>query len=157
MLTRCILRLSLLTFQIQHSGITRRCDGDKESEGEFMENRAVPVCGEHHIKKEWRATTFEYKDEAITVRVPNVYAWVCPVTGEASYTPETVDELIVAVNELVELAKRAQKRRPALTEYTLYVGVPASDVVYSSASVNVAENSESYSVQSTAYPCDDKD
>ena len=91
------------------------------------------------------------------MRVPNVYAWVCPVTGEASYTPETVDELIVAVNELVELAKRAQKRRPALTEYTLYVGVPASDVVYSSASVNVAENSESYSVQSTAYPCDDKD
>jgi YgiT-type zinc finger domain-containing protein len=122
-----------------------------------MENRAIPVCGEHHIKKEWRATTFEYKDEAITVRVPNVYAWVCPVTGEASYTPETVDELIVTVNELVELAKRAQKRRPALTEYTVSVGVPTSGVVYRSASANVAESSESYSAQSNAHSCDDEE
>ena len=81
-----------------------------------MENRAIPVCGEHHIKKEWHATIFEYKDEDITVRVPNVYAWVCPVSGEVSYTPETVDALIVTVNELVELAKRAQKRRPGLTD-----------------------------------------
>jgi YgiT-type zinc finger domain-containing protein len=122
-----------------------------------MENRAIPVCGEHHIKKEWRATTFEYKDEAITVRVPNVYAWVCPVTGEASYTPETVDELIATVNELVELAKRAQKRRPALTEYTVSVGAPASGAVYSSTGGNVAEHSESYSVQSNAYSCDDEE
>lgn len=119
-----------------------------------METKAIPVCGEHHIKKEWRATTFEYTDGGITVRVPNVYAWVCPVSGEASYTPETVDELIVTVNELVELAKRAQKRRPALTEYSVSVGVPASGTVYPSAGATVAEGSEGYSVLSDAHSCD---
>ena len=90
-----------------------------------MKTKAIPICGEHHVKKEWRATVFEYRDADITVHVPNVYAWVCPVSGEASYTPETVDELLLTVNELVELAKRARKRRPALTEYRVSVGMPA--------------------------------
>ena len=43
-----------------------------------MTTKPIPVCGEHHVQKEWRQTTFEYSDEGITVRVPNVYAWVCP-------------------------------------------------------------------------------
>jgi hypothetical protein len=87
-----------------------------------MTNEYIPIYGEHHVKKEWRQTTFEYNDEGITVRVPNVYAWVCPENGEASFTPDIVDQLITTVRELIELAKRARKRRPVLTEYIVSVG-----------------------------------
>jgi YgiT-type zinc finger domain-containing protein len=82
----------------------------------------IPTCGKHRVQKEWRKTTFEYTDEGITIRVPNVYAWVCPENGEASFTPDTVDELITTVRELIEIARRAQKRRPVLTEYVVSVG-----------------------------------
>jgi len=82
----------------------------------------IPTCGKHHVQKEWRETTFEYTDDGITVRVPNVYAWVCPESGEASFTPDTVDELITTVRELIEIARRAHKRRPVLTEYIVSVG-----------------------------------
>ncbi len=88
-----------------------------------MKTRPVPICGKHHIQKEWRQTTFEYSDQDITVRVPNVYAWVCPESGEASFTPDTVDGLITTVRELIEIARRAQERRPVLTEYIVSVGV----------------------------------
>jgi len=84
----------------------------------------IPICGEHRITKEWRPTTFEYNDEGIAVRVPNVYAWVCPQDGEASFTPETVDELIGTVRELLETARRARRRRSVLTEYAVAIGQP---------------------------------
>lgn len=42
------------------------------------------------------------------VRVPNVYAWVCPEDGEASFTPETTDEILTTVRELLGPAKRDQ-------------------------------------------------
>ena len=87
-----------------------------------MTTKPIPICGEHHIQKEWRQTTFEYSDEGITVRVPNVYAWVCPESGEASFTPDAVDELITTVRELITIAKRARERRPVLTEYIVSVG-----------------------------------
>ena len=73
------------------------------------------------MPKEWRPTTFEYSDAGITVRVPSIYAWVCPESGEASFTPDTVDELLATVRELIEIAKRARERRPVLTEYTVLV------------------------------------
>jgi YgiT-type zinc finger domain-containing protein len=88
-----------------------------------MTSKPIPTCGKHHIQKEWRATTFEYSEEGITIRVPNVYAWVCPESNEASFTPETVDELITTVRELIDIAKRAQTRRPVLTEFIVSVGV----------------------------------
>ena len=53
--------------------------------------------------------------------VPNVYAWVCPASGEVSFTPETVDALITTVRELIALAKRAREHRPILTEYIVSV------------------------------------
>lgn len=87
-----------------------------------MTNKHIPICGEHHVQKEWRPTTFEYSGEGITVRVPNVYAWICPESGEASFTPDTVDELITTVRELIELGKRARERRPVLTDYIVSVG-----------------------------------
>ena len=87
-----------------------------------MTDKPTPICGEHHVKKEWRPTTFEYSEEDITVRVPHIYAWVCPASGEASFTPDTVDELITTVRELIDLAKRARERRPVLTEYIISVG-----------------------------------
>ena len=86
-----------------------------------MTHKSVPICGEHHVKKEWRPTTFEYREKDVTVRIPNIYAWVCPASGEASFTPDTVDELITTVRELVEIAKRARDRRPVLTEYIVSV------------------------------------
>jgi hypothetical protein len=53
--------------------------------------KPTPMCGEHQVLKEWRKTTFEYKENGISVRIPGVYAWVCPVDGEASFLPDTVD------------------------------------------------------------------
>jgi YgiT-type zinc finger domain-containing protein len=89
-----------------------------------MTTKPIPICGEHHIQKEWRTTTFEYSDEGISIRIPNVYAWICPADGEASFTPETVDELIVTARELIGTAKRARERRSVLTEYIVSVGQP---------------------------------
>jgi RNA polymerase subunit RPABC4/transcription elongation factor Spt4 len=86
-----------------------------------MADKPIPICGQHNVLKEWRSTAFEYADEGISIRVPNVYAWVCPKDGEASFTPETVDELIATVHELIETAKRARKRRPMFTEYVVAV------------------------------------
>ncbi|MBX3058183.1 MAG: hypothetical protein KF770_17105 [Anaerolineae bacterium] len=82
----------------------------------------TPVCGDHQVQKEWRKTTFEYSNQGITVRVPGIYAWVCPVDGEASFLPETVDELIMTVQELYETAQRAKTRRSGITEYVVSVG-----------------------------------
>ena len=87
-----------------------------------MMSKAVPICKEHQIPKEWCPTTFEYNEDGILVRVPNVYGWVCTEDGEASFTPETVDELITTVRELIEPAKRARDRRSVLTEYIVSVG-----------------------------------
>jgi RNA polymerase subunit RPABC4/transcription elongation factor Spt4 len=87
-----------------------------------MTGKPIPVCGEHQTKKEWRPTTFEYNDEGIRVQVPNVLAWVCPQDGEASFTPETADELIATLRELAAIAKRARERRPVFTEYIVAVG-----------------------------------
>ena len=84
--------------------------------------KPAPVCNQHHITKEWQPTTFEYQESGISVQIPNVYAWVCAEDGEASFTPETTDQLIATARELVETAKHARARRPALTEYVVSVG-----------------------------------
>ncbi len=83
--------------------------------------KPTPMCGQHHVPKEWRPTAFEYVDDGIVVRVQNVNAWVCPEDGEASFTPETVDELIVTVRELADTAKRARERRSVATQYVVAV------------------------------------
>jgi RNA polymerase subunit RPABC4/transcription elongation factor Spt4 len=87
-----------------------------------MTTQPIPTCGEHHTPKEWRKAVFEYRDNGILIQVPDINAWVCPEDGEASFTPETVDELIATVRELFEIAKRAQQRRSVLTEYIVSVG-----------------------------------
>jgi len=84
--------------------------------------KPVPTCGEHRVAKEWKPVTFEYQDEDISVRVPNVSAWVCPVDSETSFTPDTTDELIITARELLETAKRARSRRSELTEFIVSVG-----------------------------------
>ena len=86
-----------------------------------MSSQTIPLCAEHHTARVWRPTTFVYHEDGISVRVPNVYAWVCPEDGEASFTPETVDEIITTVRELLEPAKRARSRRSVLTEYIVSV------------------------------------
>jgi YgiT-type zinc finger domain-containing protein len=87
-----------------------------------MTTQSSPICGEHKTPKEWRSTTFEYSEEGVSIRVPNIQAWVCPEDGEASFTPETVDELLETVRELLEPAKRARERRSMPTEYIVTVG-----------------------------------
>lgn len=87
-----------------------------------MTTQSIPVCGQHKTSKQWRPTTFEYSEDGISIRIPNVYAWVCPKDGEASFTPDIVDELLLTVRELVETAKRARERRSVLTEYLVAVG-----------------------------------
>jgi hypothetical protein len=44
------------------------------------------------------------------------------VDGEASFTPDTVDELLATVRELLAAAQRAKARRSVLTEYWVSVG-----------------------------------
>ncbi|MFN0121178.1 MAG: hypothetical protein ACKV2V_11825 [Blastocatellia bacterium] len=88
-----------------------------------MNHKSAPTCHEHQQAKEWRQTTFEYVEGGVTVRVPGIYAWVCPRDGEASFTPETVDELILTVRDLLEAAKRARARHSILTEYVVTVSV----------------------------------
>ena len=87
-----------------------------------METKLAPMCREHQVQKEWRTTTFEYQDQGISIRVPNVYAWVCPIDNEASFVPDAVDELIAAVRELLEAARRARERRAEFTEYFVSIG-----------------------------------
>ncbi len=86
-----------------------------------MSNEPVPICGEHKVSKEWKPTTFEYDEDGVSIQVPNVYAWVCPSDEEASFTPETTDELIATVRELITPAKRARERRSMPTEYIVRV------------------------------------
>ncbi len=87
-----------------------------------MTPKLSPICTQHNRKKVWRQTGFEYHEDGISVRVQNVWAWVCPEDCEPSFTPETMDALLVTVRELVDTAKRARKRSPMLTEYAVAVG-----------------------------------
>lgn len=92
-----------------------------------MTDQPIPTCGDaQQTPKEWKPVTFEYSEDGVSIRVPNVYAWVSPLDGEVSFTPETVDELISTVRELLETAKRAKQRRSIFTEYVVSVApVPA--------------------------------
>lgn len=79
-------------------------------------------CAGHHIRRQWQLTTFEYRDNVIRVKVPDAPAWMCPIDGEASFTPEVVDQLIDTVRELVATAKRAYERRTVFTAYLVAAG-----------------------------------
>lgn len=59
-------------------------------------------CGRHYVQKEWRTTTFEYSDDGITVRVPNIYAWVCPESGVGRTIRQTGSEACYASNVACE-------------------------------------------------------
>jgi RNA polymerase subunit RPABC4/transcription elongation factor Spt4 len=87
-----------------------------------MEDLHSLICTQHNTEKVWQQTVFEYSEDGVSVQVQNVWAWVCPEDGEPSFTPETVDALIVTIRELVDIGKRAKKRQPALTEYAIAVG-----------------------------------
>ncbi len=86
-----------------------------------MTNVPTPICREHNKPKEWLPTTFEYNEDGITIRIPGVYAWICTEDRESSFTPETVDELMITVRDLLESARRAKGRRSVLTEYIVSV------------------------------------
>jgi len=90
-----------------------------------MIDKPIPTCGDEKLTpKEWQPVIFHYTEDDISVQVPNVYAWVNPLDGEISFTPDTVDELIATVRELIETAKRAQQRRNIFTDYIVSVGLP---------------------------------
>jgi hypothetical protein len=56
------------------------------------------------------------------------------VDGEASFTPETVDELLLTIRELFLTAKRAQERRSELTQYIVSVDGRQQEKITSSVS-----------------------
>ena len=87
--------------------------------------KPAPICAKHQVAKQWRATTFAYEDQGISIKVPNVDGWVCPESGEASFPPETADELITSVRDMVEAGKRARERRSAVRQYVISVGKAA--------------------------------
>ncbi len=86
-----------------------------------MTMKPTPICAQHNTEKVWQQAVFEYSEDDISVRVEKVWAWVCPEDGEPSFTPETLDALIDTVRELIDTAKRARKRTPALTDYAIAV------------------------------------
>jgi len=86
-----------------------------------MLKQSPPICARHKIQKKWALAAFEYGEEGISVRIPHVYAWVCPLCGDTSFTPETTDELIETVHELLVTAHHARQRRSVLTEYVVSV------------------------------------
>lgn len=88
--------------------------------------KTKPRCAIHNTVKEWRPTTFEYKEDGVSVRVPNIYAWVCPEDGEAAFTPDIVDEILLTVRGLLESARRGRERRTVLTKYIVSVGERAA-------------------------------
>ena len=87
-----------------------------------MKTDFVPICSEHQLEKEWRPATFEYTEDGVSVSVSGILAWVCPVDGETSFTPEGFDELLLTVRELLEPAKRAKARKSAMKEFVVSVG-----------------------------------
>ncbi len=87
-----------------------------------MAAKPAPVCREHNVAKEWVVTTFVYSDEDISVCIPGIHAWVCPEGGESSFPPETVDQLIPTVRELLATARKARERRSELTQFIVSVG-----------------------------------
>lgn len=86
-----------------------------------MKRTNAPTCRIHKSTKEWQPAIFEYSEDGITVSFPNVYAWVCPRDGEASFTPATTDELLLTVRDLLASAQRAKTRHSVLTEYIVSV------------------------------------
>jgi hypothetical protein len=65
--------------------------------------------------------TFEYNEDGISVRVPGVYGWVCPETGEVAFTPETAKELVAVVRQFIASAKQAKQMRTLPSEYIVSV------------------------------------
>ncbi|MBE7471323.1 MAG: hypothetical protein HS114_19465 [Anaerolineales bacterium] len=49
-----------------------------------LKMKSVSICGEHQIQKEWRPTTFEYSDEGISIRVPNIVSVENQPKGKAA-------------------------------------------------------------------------
>ncbi len=86
-----------------------------------METKPVPICREHQQPKEWRPTTFDYSEEGISLSVSGIFAWVCPVDGDASYTPETADELHATARGILEQARRERARNTKPVEYVFSV------------------------------------
>jgi hypothetical protein len=86
-----------------------------------MENKPAPICRQHRKPREWKQTTFEYNEDGIAVSVSGIYAWVCPDDGDASFTPEIVDELLTTVRDLIESAKQAKARRSMLSEHLVSI------------------------------------
>lgn len=87
-----------------------------------MTSKPPLICIQHNTEKVWQQTVFEYSEDGVSVQVQNVWAWVCPEDREPSFTPETVDALIMTIRKLIDITKRAKKRELALTEYAVAVG-----------------------------------
>lgn len=87
-----------------------------------MNHETVPFCGKHRMSREWRASVYQHEEDGISVKVPDVHAWVCPGDGDAYFAPETVKELGSTIRELIEQEKQARERQSAPTEHLVQNG-----------------------------------
>jgi hypothetical protein len=69
----------------------------------------------------WGKTDFVYRDDGVEITIPNVPAWLCQQDHEPLFTPDTTDQLIDTLKELVATARRARKRRPVFHQYLVRV------------------------------------
>ena len=119
---RAVLQLSqeeLATFREWFEEFNAQ-EWDKQIEADVQAGKLNKLI--EKAREDYRTGNYRELWDIISVRIPGVYAWVCPVDGEASFLPDTVDELIATVRELKETAERAQKRRSEFTEYFVSVG-----------------------------------
>lgn len=86
-----------------------------------MQEKRFLKRGKGRPPMEWKAATFEYNEDGISVRVPGVYGWICPETGEVVFTPETAQELVAVVREFIASAQRAKQMRTMPSEYIVSV------------------------------------
>jgi hypothetical protein len=68
------------------------------------------------MSREWRQTVYQYDEDGISIKVPNVHAWVCPADDEPYFAPETVHELSGTVREMIERAKHARRQQAKPTD-----------------------------------------
>ena len=47
-----------------------------------MTSKPSPISTEHNTEKVWQQAVFEYSEEGVSVKVQNVWAWVCPEDGD---------------------------------------------------------------------------
>lgn len=88
---------------------------------ETMSRKPLPCCSECKVTMRSGKANYVYRDDGIAITIPDVPAYLCGRGHEPLFTPESTDQLIETLKELVATARRARKRRPRFREYRVQV------------------------------------